>query len=161
MGIPHEIIEKKSGQAYRAKVLSLDRTRPSLGAKISTWAYPLHCHVRDLEGNEILQLQPAFYDGALQEIYADKGPSTKLQLPYYLTNVHLHGGSSGRPVFNENGHVFGIACCSYEGAEDIAFVTPIDAILEIELEDVDLRDGRGPRRVCVAEIARLGRIAIR
>jgi hypothetical protein len=31
MGIPHEIIEKKSGQAYRAKVLSLDRTRPSTG----------------------------------------------------------------------------------------------------------------------------------
>lgn len=29
--------------------------------------------------------------------------------PDILSAIHLYGGSSGRPVFNEKGHVFGIA----------------------------------------------------
>jgi len=63
-------------------------------------------------------------------------------------------------VFNERGHVFGISSCSYEGAEDVAFVTPIDPLFEIEIPDVNLKDGRGPRCVTVEELARLGQIAM-
>lgn len=41
-GIPHhEIINNRTGKAYRAKVLSLDTgPPPNIGASISTWAYP-------------------------------------------------------------------------------------------------------------------------
>jgi hypothetical protein len=72
-----------------------------------------------------------------------------------------HGGSSGGPVFNDSGRVFGIASCSYDGAMDFAFVTPIGAIFEVELQDTDIQDGRGSRNVTVAEIANLGRISVR
>ncbi len=67
---------------------------------------------------------PTFYNGVLQEFYSERGPSAKLMPPYYQTDIHLHGGSSGGPVFNPNGEVFGVASCSYDEAEDIAFVTP-------------------------------------
>jgi hypothetical protein len=159
-GVPHEIIDNKTGKAFRAKVLSLECAAPAIGARISTWAYPLHSKLRQPDGTEILLTQPAFYDGILQEVYAERGPSGRLSPPYYLTNIHLHGNSSGGPVFNENGHVFGVASCSYDGAEDVAFVTPIDSVFEIEVRNVDLNDGRGSRVATVREIGDAGRIAI-
>jgi Trypsin-like peptidase domain len=158
-GIPHEIIDNETGKAFQSKILSLEPSSPGLGAAISTWAYPLHKKEME-EGGEALHFQPNFYDGVLNELYEARGPSTKLNAPYYLTSIHLHGGSSGGPVFNERGHVFGIASCSYDGAEDVAFVTPIDPFFEIEISDVDLKDGFGPRGVTVGELARLGQIAM-
>ena len=159
-GIPHEIIDNETGSAFQSKILSLEPSSPGIGAAISTWAYPLHQKTISNEGVDVLHLQPDFYNGVVSELYAAKGPSAKLNAPYYLTSIHLHGGSSGGPVFNERGHVFGIASCSYEGAEDIAFVTPIDPFLEIEIPDVDIKDGRGKRNVAVSEIARLRQIAM-
>jgi hypothetical protein len=160
-GIPHEIIDDKTGKAFRAKVLSLERGPPAVKASISTWAYPLHCQSSNWDGSNILRLQPAFYDGTVQEIYIDRGPSSKLQPPYYQTDIHLYGGSSGGPVFNETGRVFGVASCSYDGATDFSFVTPVDGIFDIELQDTDLQDGRGVRNVTVAEIANRGIISFR
>jgi hypothetical protein len=158
-GIPHEIIDDETGKAFQSKILSLEPSSPGLGAAISTCAYPLHKKEME-EGGEALHFQPNFYDGILNELYEARGPSTKLNAPYYLTSIHLHGGSSGGPVFNERGHVFGIASCSYDGAEDVAFVTPIDPFFEIEISDVDLKDGFVPRGVTVGELARLGQIAM-
>jgi hypothetical protein len=156
-GIPYEIVD----QQYRAKVLSLEiGDPPEIGAPISTWAYPLHRVLGDEETGSLLQLQPDFYDGVLQEFFAERGPSVKLRPPYYRTSIHLYGGSSGGPVFNADGYVFGIASSSYDGNEDIAFVTPIGVILEIELH-VNLGDGRGSRTVAVQEITDLGRISVR
>jgi hypothetical protein len=160
-GIPHEIIDNSTGMAFRAKVLSLEREPPPLGAPISTWAYPLHTTVQDSEGHERLYLQPAFYDGFLQEVFEQRGPSGKLNPPYYLTTIHLYGGSSGGPVFNTDGHVFGVASSSYDGMEDVAFVTPIRPIFDLELHDIDMKDGRGRRIVTVREIANIGRIVVR
>jgi hypothetical protein len=134
-GIPHELYDNKSGQPYRAKVLTLSSDSPPIGARISTWAYPLHRRMRDPSGKDVLQLEPAFYGGILEQIYTERGPARRIEPPYYQTNIHLHGGASGGPVFNENGQVFGVASCSYDGAIDFAFVTPIDGVMEIELED--------------------------
>jgi hypothetical protein len=160
-GIPHEIIDNNTDKPFRAKVLSLDRDAPGIDSSVSTWAYPLHRKDRDADGREILQMQPDFYNGRLLEIYQDRGPSAKLCPPYYQTDIHLHGGSSGGPVFNEAGHVFGVASCSYDGAEDLAFVTPIAPIFEIEVPNVDLSDGQGRRTIVVGDIARIGRIVVR
>jgi hypothetical protein len=158
-GIPHEIIDNETGKAFQSKILSLEPNSPGLGATVSTWAYPLHKKEMG-EGGEALHFQPDFYNGVLNELYDIRGPSTKLNVPYYLTSIHLHGGSSGGPVFNERGHVFGVASCSYDGAEDVAFVTPIDPFFEIEISDVDLKDGFGKRGITVGELARFGQIAM-
>ncbi|WP_158554860.1 S1 family peptidase [Methylovirgula sp. 4M-Z18] len=161
-GVPRfEFVDDKTGEAYRAKVLALTRTSPDPGAKISTWSYPLHRVLEDEAKGQVLQLQPDFYDGTLLEFIAERGPSVKLKPPYYLTDIHLHGGSSGGPVFNFDGEVFGVASCSYDGAEDIAFVTPASALLEIPVPEIINDDGGERRSVTLAELAARGQIIAR
>jgi hypothetical protein len=122
-GIPRaEFLDNASGQVIRAKVLSLTSTPPDIGAPVGTWAYPLHRHIEDEMAGRVLQLQPDFYDSRLEEFYAERGPLVKLRPPYYQTSIQLHGGASGGPVFFD-GHVFGIASSSFDGAKDLAFVT--------------------------------------
>lgn len=132
-GIPrYEFVDDASGEAVRPKVLSLASRMPEIGSAVSTWAYPLHGVVDGDEG-KVFRMQPAFYDGTVQDLFEDRGPSVKLVPPYFRTSIHLHGGSSGGPVFNAAGEVFGIASCSYDGATDIAFVTPVNALLDLEI----------------------------
>ena len=159
-GIPHYLNDNKTGAPYRAKVLTLNCKAPPVGARISTWAYPQHIKVHDGSGNTQLQFKPAFYDGILEEVYTQRGPARKIEPPYYQTNIHLHGGASGGPVFNEAGQVFGVASCSFEGAVDLAFVTPIEGIVDIELDATDMADGNGPRKASVSELALAGYIGI-
>ena len=60
----------------------------------------------------------------------------------------------------EGGRAFGIASSSYDGAVDLAFVTPVIGVLELNLEKTDIGDGQGPQRVTVSELAKLGHISI-
>jgi hypothetical protein len=161
-GVAHEIIDDNTGLAYRAKVLSLDTGCPKIGSSISTWSYPLHSVIGDDQSGRLLQLQPDFYDGNLQDIFTTTGPSARLRPPYYLASIHLYGGSSGGPVFDAAGYVFGMASCSYDGAENIAYVTPVSAILEIELQMTTYSDDQGPRPInTVKELGKLGVLSLR
>jgi Trypsin-like peptidase domain len=161
-GIPrYEFVDEATGAPIRAKVLSLVSRSPAGGSPISTWSYPLHQVIGDEATGQTVQLQPDFYSGRLQEFFTDRGPSAKLKVPYYRTDIHLHGGSSGGSVFNFDGEVFGIASCSYEGATDLAFVTPAAALLQLETPArvTDVPDD-GPR-VSLRELAAHGQIVAR
>lgn len=159
-GIPRaEFVDDTTGQVIRTKVLSLTNVPPAIGEAVSTWAYPLHRCIEDDPAGRILQLQPDFYDGSLEEFYAERGPSVKLCTPYYRTNIHLHGGASGGPVFFE-GHVFGVASSSYDGAKNIAFVTPASALLEIRVPK-RIAEADGEETTTLREFAMGGQIAIR
>jgi hypothetical protein len=161
-GIPrYDIINDETGEAYRPKVFSLNSTPPDIGASISTWSYPLHRVLGDKTRGELLQFQPDFYNGTLQELFTERGPSAKLIPPYYQTSIHLYGGSSGGPVFNMDGEVFGVASCSYDGAEDIAFVTPASALLEIQVPETITENGEGTRTWPLGDIAARGTIIAR
>jgi trypsin-like peptidase len=161
-GVPRvDIVNDWTGEACRAKVLCLKRVAPDYGTAVSTWAYPLHRVLGDETTGQVLQLEPNFYNGVLQELYVERGPSAKLIPPYYRTNIHLHGGSSGGPVFNFDGEVFGIASCSYEGAEDIAFVTPASALLEIEVPETIGAGEADARMIPLRDIAARGLISVR
>jgi hypothetical protein len=161
-GIPrYELINSRTGDAFPIKLLSLKSAPPDPGAPISTWSYPLHRLLVDETAGQLLQLQPDVYDGTFEELFSERGPSVKLIPPYYRTSIHLHGGSSGGPVFNFDGEVFGVASCSYDGAEDIAFVTPADALLEIQIPERISEDERGVRTMPLRDVAELGRISAR
>jgi hypothetical protein len=161
-GIPrYEFVDEATGGVIRAKVLSLASTPPAIGSPISTWSYPLHRVVDDDTAGQSVQLQPDFYNGLLQELFAERGPSAKLKPPYFQTNIHLHGGSSGGPVFNLDGEVFGIASCSYDGATDLAFVTPAAALLELAIPERITDDGEQGPRISLRDLAARGQIMAR
>jgi hypothetical protein len=159
-GIPHaEFVDDSTGQIIKSKVLSLTDIAPDVGAAISTWAYPLHRLVEDDTMGRALQLQPNFYDGCLEKVYAERGPSAKLRPPYYRTSIHLHGGASGGPVLFD-GHVFGVASSSFGGAEDLAFVTTAWALLEIRVPTA-IGETDGEETVTLGEMAARGQIVMR
>lgn len=161
-GIPRvEFVNDRTGEAFRVKVLCLGLVPPEIGEEISAWCYPLHQIHGDERSGQVLQLQPNFYNGILQELFQERGPSAKLKPPYYMTNIYLHGGSSGGPVFKASGEVFGVASSSYDGAEDLAFVTPAAALLDIEIPERIGDDDTGVPTVSLREIARRGHISTR
>jgi hypothetical protein len=161
-GIPrYEFIDESTGAPFRAKVLSLVSAPPAIASPISTWSYPLHQIMGDEAIGQSVQLQPEFYDGLLQEFFAERGPSAKLKPPYCQTSIHLHGGSSGGPVFNFGGEVFGIASCSYDGATDLAFVTPVGALLDIEVPERVTNDGEQGPTISLKTLAARGQIIAR
>jgi hypothetical protein len=45
-----------------------------------------------------------------------------------------------------------VASSSFDGATDVAFVTPIGPVFEIEVTNVNLGDGNGSRTVTVREM---------
>lgn len=160
-GIPRfEPINTRTGKPYPIKLLSITSKAPQKGAAISTWSYPLHA-VDNVSG-DLVQLQPDFYNGEVQDFFQDCGPSVKINPPYYQTNIHLYGASSGGPVFNFDGEVFGVASCSYgsfEDENDVAFVTPASTLLEIEIPECIGQNGSP--MTTLGNIARLGRISAR
>jgi hypothetical protein len=159
-GIPAaEFVDDATGQVMKSKVLSLTRTPPDIGAAISTFAYPLHRLVEDETAGCVLHLQPQFYDGRLEEFYGEHGPSAKLRPPYYRTSIHLHGGASGGPVFFD-GHVFGVASSSFDGAANIAFVTPASALFDIRVPTVT-GEADGEEMESLGNMAARGLIAVR
>jgi hypothetical protein len=159
-GIPAaEFVEDATSQVIRARVLSVTSTRPPIGAAISTYAYPLHRFIGDEQAGGVLHMQPDFYDGRLEEFHPERGPSVKIRPPYYRTSIHLHGAASGGPVFYD-GHVFGIASSSFEGAEDVAFVTPASALLAIRVP-VRIGEGGGGQTETLGSIAARGQIVTR
>ena len=155
-----EPINTRTGKPYPIKLLSITSKAPQKGAAISAWSYPLHA-VDNVSG-DLVQLHPDFYNGEVQDFFQDCGPSVKINPPYYQTNIHLYGASSGGPVFNFDGEVFGVASCSYgsfEDENDVAFVTPASTLLEIEIPECIGQNGSP--MTTLGNIARLGRISAR
>jgi hypothetical protein len=66
--------------------------------------------------------------------------------------LHLYGASSGGPVFSKNGTAFAIASASYDGMNDLAFLTPIQLAGEIVIPHEDMKDGKGRRDLTLREI---------
>ncbi|WP_354101265.1 serine protease [Bradyrhizobium sp. RT5a] len=159
-GVPrYEFVDDALGSVVRPKVLSLSSRPPSIGSPVSTWAYPLHAMI-DADEGKVLRLQPDFYDGVIEEHYEERGPSAKLKPPYFRTSINLHGGSSGGPVFDAAGRVFGIASCSYDGATDIAFVTPTDALLNLEIPELISDQAAGGPTITLRHLVERGLIAM-
>ena len=152
VGLPEEIIENKSGLPVRCEYLTMKTSLPEIGSPVATWSYPLHRITSMPDGGTEIELDPTFYDGIYLKYFAKGGPSVKLNPPYCLTNIHLHGASSGGPIFDTTGNVVGIASSSYDGQTDVSYFTPIMPIMEIEIA-VSFVRGEEPKRMLFYELA--------
>jgi len=57
------------------------------------------------------------------------GPPRRVkELTFWQVNMEIHPGSSGSPVFDENGRLAGIVKGRYRGTTSIGFVIPLETI---------------------------------
>lgn len=104
---------------------------PSTGSQVVTYAYPNHLVTNDSEGAKI-ELFPAMYEGTLEEYFPEGRDPKMMPGPCFQTSMHVHGGASGGPVFDEHGRVFGICCTGWEG-QPLSFVSRIIEIFALSL----------------------------
>ena len=73
-------------------------------------------------------------------------------------NVFIHGGVSGGPAVGKSGRVFAINSASFNGAENISYVSRIDEIIGLEVRNLKLSNGQKVKSTTVLELAQCGRI---
>ena len=150
----------KDGNLLTNKVLPLRTATPKQGDPVVAYAFPNHDFIDLGAGQTAVSLWPSAYPGMLVEEHVRSGPSVKLKVPYFQTDMHLHPTASGGPVFNSGGKVWGVCSCSYDGATDVSFVTPIAPILGFLVSDLVLPPETSPRSATVAELAHRGLVSI-
>lgn len=148
----------RSGNPLTNPIVTITRVPPELGSRVVTFAYPKHSnHI--IETVQHFDVRPTFYDGDITEYFPNGRDRVLLPAPCYRTSIIIHGGASGGPVFSRNGWVFGLNSTGIDGT-DISFVSRIDEIFELAIDDVQM-GSEPPRRVPVAEIARAGHIIVK
>ena len=77
--------------------------------------------------------------------------------PCYRVSVDIFGGASGAPIADQKGRVFGVNCTGVKGQSKLGYVTRINELLDLWINDTII-DGHRRDRVDVAELARAGLI---
>ncbi|WP_276118880.1 S1 family peptidase [Pararhizobium qamdonense] len=121
---------------HKHKVLPLRETEPSIGEITFTYAFPNSAVVRRDDGQFDIVMNPAFYRGTVVEIFPEGRDSVMLPWPCSRVNFFMHPGSSGGPVFDEEGRVFGVNCMSGEPERNVAYVTAIKTLINTALNEV-------------------------
>jgi hypothetical protein len=149
---------QKGGSPLMNPVLALSTVPIPIETKTTTYAYPKHLNiVRD--GKQFLHLAPTFYDGYVKEYFPNGRDKVMLPAPCYQSNMIIHGGASGGPVFCPSGTVFGVNSTGYDGC-DISFISAIDPIFDLAIDDVQLGSASA-RTVPVIDMARTGHVVVK
>ncbi len=118
--------------------LTMARVQPQIGETVHTFAYPKNKVVRMNDGSFVGEFKPMYQYGEVVEYFPKGRDKTFLPGPCYQTTILVEGGSSGGPVFNEEGKVVGINSTGYDGVTPpISFFTPITEIFEFRIPFVD------------------------
>jgi hypothetical protein len=151
-------MNNRNGQPLTNPVVTITSVTPDLNSRVVTFAYPKHSN-RIIENVQHFDVRPTFYDGDITEYFPNGRDRILLPAPCYRTSMIIHGGASGGPVFSRSGGVFGLNSTGIDGT-DISFVSRIDEIFELAIDDVQM-GSELPRRVPVSEIARAGHIVVK
>jgi hypothetical protein len=146
------------GALLQNKILTLNTDTVDPGSHITTFAYPRYEN-RMTESGQIFNVLPSIYDGKIIEHFPTGRDRVMLPGPCYRTNMAIHHGASGGPVFSSDGRVFALNSTGVDGTED-SYVSSIDGILDLSIDDVVTRE-QAPRSVSIREIARAGYITVK
>lgn len=157
VGVAAPMKHNPTGESLANQRLTLTDLQPRMGTPVATYAYP-NATVSIGTGVQRIELWPAFYEGEVLEYYPNGRDNVLLPRPCYHTSIFLHGGASGGPVFGTDGRVFAVNSTGFQN-ERTSFVSAIQDILSLSIDDVLLLGESVPRSVAVLELAHLGHIA--
>lgn len=136
-------------------IVRLSTRDPEIGEHVFTYAYP--DTIIEAAGNKsAVYLNPHFYEGRIVDHFPIKRDSAVLTWPCFQTSMHLHGGSSGGPVFDSSGAVFGINTTSLQPDTNISYVTKVRDALGLFIGDLRIGSDTDPGSYSIYELALRG-----
>lgn len=156
VGVPAEMTHNDTGEKLRSRVARLTSRVPEVGKPILTYAYP-ETEIRKGERQEI-HFNARFVDGYVKEWLESGRDRVLLPGSCCRTSMVIHGGCSGGPVVGPDGMLFAVNSSSI-GEERVSYVSWVESIKDISLDQVQLEAGSEPEAVTVGELARKGQIA--
>lgn len=157
VGVAAEMLDP-SGIPLTNNILTLTTEPVPVGAHVATYAYPRHSNL-SRNGLRVLNLMPAYYDGYIEEYFPNGRDRIMMPAPCYQTNIVIHGGASGGPVFTpRSGCVFGVNSTGFDGA-NVSYISRVNEILPLRLDDVSIGDAP-PRCMRISDIAETGNVVV-
>ena len=158
VGVAAPMTHDVTGETLRSKILKISFSPVVIGEKVMTFAYPNTVVERD-DSKSIINSYPNKYDGCIEEYFPEKRDSHFMPWPCYRTNIYIHGGASGGPVFSaSSGRVIGVNCSSYKGSENVSFVTALGTIRNTTIADCIVAGDVEPRVISLSELIDRGHV---
>ena len=160
VGVAAPMTHNPTGTLLRNKVMVVTAERPAPATSIATYAFgDSHCS-SDGPKTKII-LEPRFSEGKIIDYFPNGRDRSMIHWPVYETSMPFLGGASGGPVVGPEGTVFAVNTSSIDGHPDISYVTPIDFILDAEIENIAIGVGASPKNYKVRDLARMGHVSFR
>ena len=158
IGLAQQILNNDPNIPILNKIGILTTEFPLIGDRVVTLAYPRSKVITHEDGQSFI-FMPNFYDGIVHE-YCKKGRDKAIPTPCFRTSINIHFGASGGPVFGPDGKIFGINTSGFnvEKGDSISYVTRINEILLLPINNVLLPGKKKSTSTNVWELARLGKV---
>jgi hypothetical protein len=155
IGVCAEMKSPSTDQVLDNPILRMTTRDPSVEEPVFTFAYP-DTVVEQHANSTALHTNPHFYEGKIEEHFPERRDSSLLTWPCFQTNMHLHGGASGGPVFDSTGAVFGINTSSMAPWTDVSYVSKIREALGLKIDEIIIEPSSEAGEYFLYEIARMG-----
>jgi len=146
-----------TGEPLLNKVLTITMNQSTPGDLIHTYAYP-KTRVESNGRKHKFLIAPSVYEGVLVKEFPDGRDATMLPNPCWQTRMHIHGGSSGGPVFNASGHAIGTNCTSLSIDPGCSFISTLAHIQNLKISNISVA-GKKEVGFTVRELMSMGLIS--
>lgn len=145
---------KVTGEILKNKIVTLSFDECHAGDDICTFAYP-NSIIQNIDKKHVMKFAPAFFEGKLIMEYPNGRDKSMLPNPCWQTDMHIHGGASGGPVFNSQGHVIGVNSTSLTDDTGCSFISTIYHIMNLMIWNISVNNS--PAKNCtLKELIEIG-----
>jgi len=130
---------------------------PEVGEQIFSCAHPKTKISKNQETSVVqISLDTSYYSGKVTEVFPSGRDRHNLPNQCFRTDMHIHPGASGGPVFDEKGHVLGVNSTSLFGETNISYVSSIGDIFNQSIFEVETTPGVVVENISVRHLADIG-----
>ncbi len=156
LGIVEPATDNSTGLPVTNMVVPLYAAKPNVNDEVFTRAYP-----ESIVSAESMILRPRHYTGRLIEQFPLGRDRMMLPNPCWHTDMVIHGGASGGPVFNKNGFVVGVNSTGYPDlTPPVSFMSDVHHALDMNIPDKFIFPESTQMTLSLRELGRLQRICI-
>ena len=149
---------KETNEVLKNKILCLSFAKCNVGDDIYTYAYPTSKILSSGKKHEMI-FTPYYFAGQLVKNYEKERGSALLKNPCWQTNMYIHSGASGGPVFNKDGMVIGINSVS-DSDLSFSFISTLYHVMNLKIKKLAIKDHK-KRDFTLKELGKIGIVNIK